>query len=81
MIIQFTENNILTPNIVGYNVKLSPLMIILGLVAAGMVWGIPGMLVIIPFLAMLNGNQQLGKASSLCLYFRHQRDPAPRDKP
>jgi len=52
-IIQFTENNILTPNIVGNNVKINPFFIILGLVVGGMTWGIPGMIVIVPFLAIL----------------------------
>lgn len=52
MIIQFTENNILTPNIVGGNVKINPFFIIVGLIVGGMVWGIPGMLVIVPFLAI-----------------------------
>ena len=51
IIIQFIENNILTPNIVGGNVNVSPFFIITGLVAAGMIWGIPGMLLIVPFLA------------------------------
>lgn len=51
--VQFTENYILTPNIVGGNVRINPLVIILGLVAGGMIWGIPGLLVIIPFLAIL----------------------------
>lgn len=50
-IIQFIENNILTPNIVGHNVNVSPLFIILGLIAAAIVWGLPGMLVIVPILA------------------------------
>lgn len=49
--IQFLENNILTPNIVGHNVNVSPLFIILGLIAASIVWGLPGMLVIVPMLA------------------------------
>lgn len=53
IIIQFLENNILTPNIVGGNVKINPFFIITGLVAASMVWGIPGMLLITPFLAIL----------------------------
>jgi predicted PurR-regulated permease PerM len=53
LIIQFTENNILTPNIVGGNVKLNPFFIIIGLVVGAMVWGIPGMLVIVPFLAIM----------------------------
>jgi predicted PurR-regulated permease PerM len=53
VVVQFTENNILTPNIVGNYVKINPFMIILGIIAGGMVWGIPGMFVVIPFLAML----------------------------
>ena len=47
------KNNILTPNIVGNYVKINPFMIILGIIAGGMVWGIPGMFVVIPFLAMI----------------------------
>lgn len=52
IIVQFTENNILTPNIVGGNVNINPFFIIVGLVVGSMVWGIPGMLVIVPFLAI-----------------------------
>lgn len=53
IIIQFIENNILTPNIVGGNVKVNPFFIITGLVAASIIWGIPGMLLIVPFLAII----------------------------
>jgi predicted PurR-regulated permease PerM len=53
-IIHFIENNILSPNIVGNNIRLNPFVIILGLIAGAMIWGLPGMLVTIPFLAMLN---------------------------
>jgi predicted PurR-regulated permease PerM len=53
IIIQFIENNILTPNIVGGNVKVNPFFIITGLVAASIIWGIPGMLLIVPFLAIV----------------------------
>ncbi len=52
IIIQFIENNILTPNIVGGNVKVNPFFIITGLVGASIIWGIPGMLLIVPFLAI-----------------------------
>ena len=52
VIIQFIENNILTPNIVGGNVQINPFFIIVGLVMGAMVWGIPGMLVTVPFLAI-----------------------------
>ena len=53
VIIQFTENNILTPNIVGGNVRINPFFIIVGLVLGGLIWGIPGMLIIVPFLAIV----------------------------
>jgi predicted PurR-regulated permease PerM len=52
IIVQVTENNILTPMIVGGNVKINPFFVIVGLVAGAMVWGIAGMVVVIPMLAM-----------------------------
>jgi predicted PurR-regulated permease PerM len=53
LIVHLIENYILTPNIVGNAVKINAFMIILGMIAAGMVWGFPGMFVIVPFLAMV----------------------------
>ena len=53
-IIHFTENNILSPNLVGNNIRINPFIIILGLIAGAMIWGLPGMLVTIPFLAIFN---------------------------
>nr|NQU91531.1 AI-2E family transporter [Bacteroidota bacterium] len=52
-LIQFTENNILTPNITGGYVQLNPFITILGLIGGGMVWGVAGMLLVMPFLASL----------------------------
>ncbi|MFZ5939384.1 MAG: AI-2E family transporter, partial [Bacteroidota bacterium] len=52
-IAQFTENNILTPNIVGSALNLNPMIIILGVIGGGMIWGLPGMFAVIPFLAMI----------------------------
>lgn len=52
IIIQFIENNILTPNITGGNVQLNPFITILSIIVGGMIWGIPGMFLIVPFLAM-----------------------------
>ncbi|GAB1453132.1 AI-2E family transporter [Draconibacterium sp.] len=51
--IQFLENNLITPNIVGNNIKINPLAIIIGVLLANLVWGIAGMLIIIPFLAIM----------------------------
>lgn len=52
IIVQFLENNILTPNIVGGNIKINPLAIILSLLLANMIWGIAGMLIVVPCLAI-----------------------------
>jgi predicted PurR-regulated permease PerM len=52
-LVQFTENNILTPNITGGYVKLNPFITILSLVAGSMVWGVAGMLLAIPLIASL----------------------------
>ncbi len=52
-IIQFTENNILTPNIIGKKLKINPLVIIIGVLFGGSVWGLPGMFVIVPVIAMI----------------------------
>jgi len=53
IIVQFLENNIITPNIVGGNVRLNALTVIIGLLIGNMVWGLPGMLVVIPFIAIM----------------------------
>ncbi len=52
VIVQFTENNILTPNIVGQMVRINPFFIIIGVVLGGNIWGIPGMFLIVPILAI-----------------------------
>ncbi len=51
--VQFMENNLLTPNIVGNNIKINALAIILGLLMANMVWGMAGMLIVVPVLAIM----------------------------
>lgn len=52
-IVQFLENNLITPNIVGNSIKINPLAIIIGMLFANMIWGIAGMLVVMPILAIL----------------------------
>ena len=51
-IVHLIENNLLTPNIVGDKLKINPFFIIVGLIGAAMVWGVPGMMVIVPVLAI-----------------------------
>lgn len=53
IIVQFTENNILTPNIVGSHVKINAFMIILAITLGGFVWGLPGMFIAVPITAIL----------------------------
>lgn len=52
-VVQFIENNILTPNITGSYVQINPLVTILALITGGMIWGLPGMFMVIPYLAIL----------------------------
>ncbi len=52
-IIQLIESNYLTPKIVGSNVNLNALITFLGLLVGGAIWGVIGMILIIPFLAIL----------------------------
>ncbi|WP_319269737.1 AI-2E family transporter [uncultured Draconibacterium sp.] len=53
IVVQFIENNLLTPNIVGNSIRINPLAIILSLLLANLIWGVAGMLVVIPILATL----------------------------
>jgi len=52
-LVQFLEGNLITPRILGNTVHLNPLVIILGLVMAGYLAGIPGMIMAIPVLAII----------------------------
>ncbi|MEX2567114.1 MAG: AI-2E family transporter [Cyclobacteriaceae bacterium] len=52
-VIQLIESNFLTPKIVGGNVSLNALITFLGLLFGGAIWGVVGMILIIPILAIL----------------------------
>ncbi len=52
IIITFIDHNILTPSITGANVNLNPLVTILGLILAAEIWGVPGMIIIVPTLGI-----------------------------
>lgn len=47
------DSNILLPLIVGSKVKINPLITVLGVVIGELVWGIPGMFLSIPIIAVL----------------------------
>lgn len=53
-IAQFVESYVLEPYVVGDKVDLHPFFVILSVIVGGMVWGIIGMVLSIPVLAILN---------------------------
>lgn len=53
IIIQFLENNILTPNITGGLVRINPFFIILSVLIGGIIWGVPGMFIVVPLMASI----------------------------
>jgi predicted PurR-regulated permease PerM len=52
-IVHFLDSNILLPRIVGSKVKINALVTIIGVVVGNLLWGIPGMFLAIPIIAML----------------------------
>lgn len=53
LVIQFVDNNYIVPKIVGSKVKLNALFSILAVVSGGVLWGIPGMFLSIPLMAII----------------------------
>ncbi|MFM1913068.1 MAG: hypothetical protein RIR51_906 [Bacteroidota bacterium] len=51
--VQFIEANFVTPMVVGSRVSINPLLAILALTIGEIVWGIPGLILALPFTAML----------------------------
>lgn len=52
-LIQFIDNNFIVPKIVGSKVKLNALISLIAVVLGAALWGIPGMFLSIPFIAIL----------------------------
>lgn len=52
-LVQFLEGTFLTPKITGANVNLNAFVTFLGLLIGGAIWGIEGMILIIPSIAIL----------------------------
>ena len=51
--INFAEGYFLTPTIIGRRLTLNPVVVFVGLVFWGWLWGIPGALIAVPLMAML----------------------------
>lgn len=52
-IIQLTENNLITPVIVGSKVKVNTMVVILAILVGGSLWGVSGMILFIPLMGVL----------------------------
>lgn len=52
IVIHFIDANILLPRIVGSRVKMNPLITIISVLAGHLIWGIPGMFLFIPMVAI-----------------------------
>jgi predicted PurR-regulated permease PerM len=63
-VVQFLDNNILMPRIVGSKVKLNSLASIVGIIIGGTLAGIPGMFLSIPVMAVMK--IMFDKSPSLC---------------
>ncbi|WP_262708038.1 AI-2E family transporter [Zeaxanthinibacter enoshimensis] len=52
ILVQQIEGNLISPNVMGPSIKINPLFIILGLFLGGIMWGIAGMILALPVLAI-----------------------------
>jgi putative permease len=52
IVIHLIDSNYLMPKVVGSHVKINPFIVIMGVVAGELIWGIPGMFLSIPYLAI-----------------------------
>jgi len=53
LVIHLTDSNILLPRIVGSKVRINALATILGVIIGGAIWGIPGMFLAVPIMAIV----------------------------
>lgn len=60
-LIQFLEGNFLNPKIVGGSLHVNALFSIISLIAGGLLWGIPGMILFLPLMAVIR---------VVCSYFK-----------
>lgn len=52
-LVQTIEGNFITPNIVGSQLSINPIVAILAFLLGGAIWGISGMILFVPFVAIL----------------------------
>ena len=52
IVVQFLDNNFITPYVVGSSVSINPLTATIVLIASSLIWGIPGMVLCLPLTGM-----------------------------
>jgi predicted PurR-regulated permease PerM len=53
IVVQFIDNNFITPYVVGSSVSINPLTAILALISGALIWGVAGMILSIPITGMI----------------------------
>ncbi len=75
IIIQMIESNFLTPKIVGSNVNLNAFVTFVGLLIGAAIWGVIGMIIIIPTFAILKKLFELDESTyAFALLLGEERD-------
>lgn len=77
-LIQLVEGNFLTPKIVGGNVNLNAFITFLGLLIGGTIWGVAGMILIIPTLAILREIFDLTEETKPFAFLLGEEKPRPK---
>lgn len=73
-LIQFLESSYLTPKITGANVNLNAFITFFGLLTGGAIWGITGMILIIPTIAILKKLFELNPETEPFAYLFGEED-------
>jgi len=53
LVVQFLDNNFITPYVVGSSVSINPLTATIALVTGALIWGVPGMILCMPITGMI----------------------------
>lgn len=80
-IIQLVEGNFLTPKIVGGNVNLNAFITFLGLLIGGTIWGVAGMVLVIPTMAILREIFDLSEETRPFAYLMGEEPNSKKAKP
>lgn len=80
-IIQMVEGNFLTPKIVGGNVNLNAFITFIGLLIGGTIWGVAGMVLVIPTMAILREIFDLSEETKPFAFLMGEEQTNEKEKP